>query len=80
MDKALEYVVRKFPGHAASMSDLYCTCEDFRILCEDYMTSVQTVESSRLKFLTDKLVENEYIQVSIELEKEIFQILQRRSK
>jgi len=80
MDKALEYVVRKFPDHAASMSDLYCTCEDFRILCEDYMTSVQTVESSRLKFLTDKLVENEYIQVSIELEKEIFQILQRRSK
>ena len=80
MDKALEYAVRKFPDHAASISNLYRTSEDFRILCEDYLTSVQIVESSRQKALTDKLVENEYIQVSFELEKEIFHMLRRRSK
>jgi hypothetical protein len=80
MDKALEYVVSKFPDHAASISDLYCTCEDFRIVCEDYLTSVQTIEASRLRVLTNRSVENEYAQVSLELEKEIFHMLQRRNK
>jgi hypothetical protein len=80
MEKALEYILRKFPDYATSITELYYNNEDFRILCEDYLTSVQTVEASRMKVLTNRSVENEYIQVSIELEKEIFQMLQRRSK
>jgi hypothetical protein len=80
MEKALEYIVNKFPDQATSTIDLYCIDEDFRVLCEDYLTSIQTIEASRLKVLTDRLVENEYIQVALELEKEILHFLQNKKK
>jgi hypothetical protein len=80
MEKALDYVLRKFPDHTATMIDLYCTDEDFRILCEDYQTSVMTVEECRVKVLTDRKIENEYLQVALELEKEILRLLTRKSK
>jgi hypothetical protein len=80
MEKALEFVVRKFPDHSTSLTDLYCTDEDFRILCEDYRISVLTVEECRLKVMTDRSIENEYLQVSRALEEEIFHLLQGRRK
>jgi len=79
MEKALEYIIRKFPDHAALTIDLFCADEDFRILCEDYLTSVRTVEEYRTKTLIDGSFENEYLQISIELEKEILQNLQNRT-
>ena len=80
MEKALEYILRKFPDHSAYMSDLYCADEDFRILCEDYLTSVNTLEECRLKVLHDRTFENEFLQLSIELEKEILHSLRSRRK
>ena len=80
MEKELDYVLRKFPDHTAIMIDLYCTDEDFRILCGDYLTSVQTIEECRLKVLKDRTVENEYLQVALDLEKEILCLLKRKNK
>jgi hypothetical protein len=80
MEKALEYILRKFPDHSDSMIDLYCIDADFRILCEDYLTTVKTLEESRQKAFNDRVFENEYVQLSLELEKEIFHLLRSRNK
>ena len=80
MEKALEYIIRKFPDHSASLTDLYCMDEDFRILCEDYLISVSTLEECRLKVLNDRTFENEFLQLSLELEKEILHLLRSKSK
>jgi hypothetical protein len=80
MEKALEYILRKFPDHSTPMIKLYYWDEDFRILCEDYLTTVHTLEECRLKMLHDKTFENEYLQLSVELEKEIFHLLRTRIK
>jgi hypothetical protein len=80
MEKALEYILKKFPDHGASMTDLYCTDEDFRILCEDYLTSMRTLEEYGLKGFHDRTFENEFLQLSLELEKEIFHLLRSGRK
>jgi hypothetical protein len=80
MEKALEYILRKYPDHSDSMIDLYSTDDDFRILCEDYLTTVSTLEESRLKVLNDRTLENEFLQLSLELEKEIFHLLRCRKR
>jgi hypothetical protein len=80
MEKALEYILRKYPDHSDSMIDLFSTDDDFRILCEDYLTTVNTLEESRLKVLNDRTYENEFLQLSLDLEKEIFYLLRCRKK
>jgi len=80
MEKGLEYIVRKFPDHGTSVIDMYTVDEDFRILCSDYVTSVETLEECRLKVLNDKTIENEYVQLSLDLEKEILHLLRKKNK
>jgi hypothetical protein len=79
MEKALEYILRKFPDQGEPTIDLYCADEDFRILCEDYLTTVNTLEECRLKALNDRTYENEFLHLAIELEKEIIHQLRKRS-
>jgi hypothetical protein len=80
MEKALDYIIRKFPDYGTSMIDLYSMDEDFRILCSDYLTSVETLEECRLKVLNDRTVENEYVRLSLDLEKEILYLLRKTNK
>jgi hypothetical protein len=80
MEKALEYILRKFPDHRDTMTDLYCTDDDFRILCDDYLTTVKTLEERRIKVLGDMVIENEYLQLSLDLEEEIIRTLHKRAK
>lgn len=75
MRKALESILSKFPDHRNKIIELYNKDEDFRILCEDYITSVQTIEECRQKVLDDRGVENEFLQVNLDLEKEIVRLL-----
>ena len=46
--------------------------------CVDYLTSVETLEECRTKVLNDRTVENEYVQLSLELEKEILHLLRKK--
>ena len=75
MRKAFEFILSKFPGHRDKIIELYNKDEDFRILCEDYLTSVQTIEECRQKVMEDRGVENEFLQLNFDLEKEIIQLL-----
>jgi hypothetical protein len=62
------------------MTDLYCADEDFRILCDDYLTTLNTLEERRIKVLGDKAIENEYLQLSLDLEEEIIRTFHKRTK
>ena len=75
MKKVLEYILNKFPDQRPKIIDLYNNDEDFRTLCEDYLTTVETLEKCRLNGIKDKKFENEFLQVYVELEKEIIHLL-----
>jgi hypothetical protein len=77
MTKALEYILSKFPDNAIKITDLYNQDEDFRILSEDYLTSMETLEQSRQNATKNSEFEQDYLQVKLDLEKEIIQILER---
>jgi len=80
MSKALEYILTKFPDRAAKITALFNGDEDFRILCEDYLTSTQALLESRLNLTKDKEFENEFLEVHLDLEKEIVRLLEQKNK
>ena len=76
MTKELVYILGKFPDHGDKIIDLYNKDEDFRILCEDYITSIQAAEERRLNAIMDRKIEREFLHVNVELEKEIIHLLE----
>ena len=75
MRKVLDYILKKFPDLRPKIIDFYNNDEDFRTLCEDYLTSAEALEKCRLNVIKDKEFENEYLQVYVDLEKEILHLL-----
>jgi len=75
MGKAFEFIVSKFPDQRATITELYTKDEDFRILCEDYLASIETLEECRQDMIKDREFENEFLQVNLDLEKEIIHLL-----
>ena len=80
MRKAFDHILTKFPDHRAKIIELYRKDEDFRILCDDYLTSVQTIEEYRLKTLSDKEYESEFLRIYLDLEKEIIRLLETHAR
>ena len=80
MRKAFDHILSKFPDHRAKIIELYNRDEDFRILCDDYLTSVQTIEEYRLKTLSDREYESEFLRIYLDLEKEIIRLLEANAK
>jgi len=76
MRKALDYILKKLPHESAKIIELYNKDDDFRILCEDYLASVQALEESRTNVNKDKEFEKEFSDVHLELEKEINHLLE----
>ena len=76
MTKELVYILGKFPEHSDKIIGLYNKDEDFRILCEDYVISIQAAEERRLNAIMDRRIEKEFLHVNIELEKEIIHLLE----
>ncbi len=75
MRKGLDYILKKLPAHSAEIIELYNKDVDFRILCEDYLASGQALEECRLNVIKDKEFENEFLELYLELEKEISHLL-----
>ena len=75
MRKAFDFILTKFPDQRTKIIELYNRDEDFRILCEDYLTSVQTLDECRQNVIKDREFENEFLQVNLDLEKEIVHLL-----
>lgn len=80
MGKALQYMLSNYPDHSADIIALYDKDEDFRILCEDYLTIAKEIEKCRLKVIKTKEYETEFVQVFLELKKEIHHLLDRMDK
>lgn len=76
MTKELVYILGKFPEHSDKIIDLYKRDEDFRTLCEDYVTSIQAAEERRLNAIKDRKIEKVFLNVNQELEKEIIHLLE----
>lgn len=79
MRKAFDHILAKFPDQRTKIIELYNNDEDFRILCEDFLTSTQTLEECRQNVIKDREFENEFLQVNLDLEKEIVHLLKIRS-
>ncbi len=75
MRKALDHVLGILPDRSAKIIELYNRDEDFRILCEDYLATTQALEETRKNVIKDKEIENEFLEVHLELEKEINHLL-----
>jgi hypothetical protein len=75
MRKSLDYILGRFPDHGNKILDLFNQDDDFRMLCEDFLASMQGLEECRLNVIKDKGLENEFSQVHLELEKEIIHLL-----
>ena len=71
-------MLAKYPDHGTKLIDLYNKDDDFRILCEDYLDIAQSIEKYRQNVIKDKEYKNEFIQVYLDLEKEIIRLLGRR--
>lgn len=78
MKKIFEFILSKFPEHRSGIIELYNTDEDFRSLCEDYLTSLEAMEEGRKILIKDREVEREYVQLNLDLEKEIFYFLEKK--
>ncbi len=76
MRKVLDYILEKFPDQRPKIIDLYNNDDDFRSLCGDYVTTTETLEECRQNGIKDKKFENEFLQVHVELEKEIIHLLE----
>lgn len=71
MRKALDYILVRLPDHSAKIMELYNRDEDFRILCEDYLASARALEEFRQNVIKDREFERDFLDIHLELEKEI---------
>jgi len=63
--------IGQFAEYTDTIEMLYRVDDDFKILCDDYVTSKMNVEKIRQKTSKDRSSESEYEQLSRDLEKEI---------
>ncbi len=77
MKNVLAFILSKFPDHGRKVIDLYNKDEDFRLLCEDYLSSVQALEKCRDEVFKDRAFEGEFLEINLELEKELVHLLEK---
>lgn len=63
--------IDEFAEYKEVINRLYLIDDDFRALCDDYSMSKTHIEKLNVKSLEDKQRKIEYQQLSLELEKEI---------
>jgi len=63
--------IDEFAEYKEVINRLYLIDDDFRALCDDYSMSKMHIEKFNAKSLEDKQRKIEYQQLSLELEKEI---------
>ena len=80
MENVLDYILEKLPDHRSTITELYERNDDFRTLCEDYLTTAKGLEESRNNSIRDREMENEFAHTYLELEREIIYMLGNYSK
>ena len=66
-----DFKIPPFAEYLETIKMLYRVDDDFKTLCDDYVTSKANEEKLKSFELADKQSENEYRQLSRDLEKEI---------
>lgn len=79
MRKALDYILGIKPDQSARIIELYNKDEDFRTLCDDYLASAEALAECRNKVLKERQYENEFMEINLELEREINHLLHDRN-
>ena len=69
----------RFAEYIETIKMLYKVDDDFKTLCDDYMTSKTSLEEFHEKAMQDKQMELEYKRLYRDLEKEILEYVARRS-
>jgi hypothetical protein len=68
----------KFAEYIETIKMLYQIDDDFKSLCDDYMISKSSFEKFREKLEEEKEIEKAYKRLSVDLEKEILEYVQKR--
>ena len=71
--------ITQFAEYMEAIKRLYTVDDDFKALCDDYVTSKNKIEKLKEKTLENMRNELEYEQLSRELEKEILEYVARIS-
>ncbi|PWT78443.1 MAG: hypothetical protein C5B59_01785 [Bacteroidetes bacterium] len=71
----LDLIKNKFPRQNFRIEKLYEESEDFRNLCKDYLTCVQTMGKYRESIEKEGRTVKEYEDILSELEKELYDFL-----
>jgi len=74
--KSLEYILAEYPDQRVKIMHLYQNNEDFRILCEDYLSIAMTIRQERIKEIKEKETKMEFVQVFLDLQKEMIHLLE----
>ena len=69
--------IEQFSKYMKSISVLYLTDEDFKTLCDDYITTKTNIQKYQGRLREDVERKLEYEHLSIELEKEILRYLSK---
>ncbi|MHA4845697.1 hypothetical protein ACX0G7_16095 [Flavitalea antarctica] len=69
----------QFAKYKETIEMLYQVDDDFRTLCDDYLTSKMGLEEFKEKSIEDRQRELEYKRLSRELEKEIVEYVTKRT-
>jgi DNA repair ATPase RecN len=71
----LNLIKQKFPEDQGRIENLYKTNEDFRALCEDYLSCIQHLKKFKKEFNQKQYTLEEYENMQKELEKELVDFL-----
>lgn len=77
MSLPLNNLLNKFPDHRQKIIELYNRDEDFRTLCEDFLTGTLALEQGRRNTIKDSELETEFLHVYVDLEKEVMRLLEK---
>ena len=69
----------QFADYIETIKMLYKVDDDFKTLCDDYLTSKYSLEKFKERSAEDKQMELEYKRLSRDLEKEILEYVIKRS-
>jgi hypothetical protein len=78
MPALLNLILAHFPDYAEKIRILYLADDEFKSLCEDFLTSKMALEKSTGKISNDQQLESEYRQLMVELEKEIINYIKKK--
>jgi hypothetical protein len=74
-DRILEIIKQKYPRHDMRIEQLYQQDQEFKSLCEDYVSCLNVVQKINLLSEEQRKTSQDYETVIKDLEKELFYLI-----